>query len=511
MAGGRRHHARATFRAFCGVPPTGATQAASASIPRWYIRPLLAPPGSSSSKTFRPPRPRRGGVILAHLPIDHAAPDAIWNRLQGELRRAVADSTYRLWLDRLELRALHGDHVVIAAPREIHSWVGRRYARILQACAAAVIGPGATVGVVPLEAPGGSGSAAEPRRPSTTTEPFNPKYTFEQFVIGDTNRLAHAAALAVAELPGQAYNPLFIYGPPGLGKTHLLHAIANYLTAHEHSVSVRYTTVEGFTNHFVHALQSGTLERFKSLYRETDVLVIDDVQFLESKARTEEEFFHTFNALYETGAQLVLTSDRLPKDLRALEDRLRERFEAGLVCDIGSPDLPTRLTILHKRAAHDGIVFEDDAALRRIAERMTTNIRALEGALIRVVAYHSLTREPIDAALVDRVIDELYPEARRARRSVRDIQQATCDALGVTLDELRSPSRVPRLTFPRQIAMYLARELTDASLPAIGREFGGRNHATVLHAWRRTGERIVVDARTSEVVGQLARQLSGGQ
>ena len=234
-------------------------------------------------------------------------------------------------------------------------------------------------------------------------------------MIGDGNRLAHAAALAVAELPGQAYNPLFLYGPPGLGKTHLLHAIANYVNDYGDGMAVRYTTLEAFTGEFVGALKSSSIERFKRRYRDTDILLIDDVQFLEGKAKIEEEFFHTFNALYETGSQLVVTCDRMPRDMNALADRLRERFESGLVADLRPPDLATRMTILRKRVQHDGMQLDDPDAIVPIAERVTTNVRALQGALIRVVAFHSLTGRPIDRSLVTHVLDGLYPDgvARR--------------------------------------------------------------------------------------------------
>jgi chromosomal replication initiator protein len=323
--------------------------------------------------------------------------------------------------------------------------------------------------------------------------------------------MAHAAALAVAELPGAAYNPLFIYGPPGNGKTHLLHAIANYLQAFGGGLEVEYATAETFTNRFINALRGSGMESFKSRYRHNDVLLIDDIQFFEKKERIEEEFFHTFNALYETGSQLVLTSDRPPRDLQALEDRLRERFESGLVTDIAPPDLATRLTILRKRAQYDGLPSVDEGTLRVIAERITTNIRALEGALIRVVAFHSLTQRDLDAKLAAEVLAGLYPETRPARRTVQDIQQATCDAFGLSLDELLSNTRAARVAWPRQVAMYLARELTDATLPAIGREFGGRNHTTVLHAHRRTTERISSDPEAYEIVDHITRRLRGGE
>jgi chromosomal replication initiator protein len=272
-------------------------------------------------------------------------------------------------------------------------------------------------------------------------------------------------------------------------------------------VEVRYTTVEAFTNHFVNALQSGATERFKHAYRSTDVLLIDDVQFLQSKARTEEEFFHTFNALYECGSQLVLTSDRLPRDMDALEDRLRERFECGLVTDILPPDRSTRLTILRKRVAHDRVPIADDDALAVIADRIVDNVRVLEGALIRVVAYASLTARPITGDLAAEVLGGLYPDLVPARRTIREIQIATCEAFGIGLDDLLSPSRTARVAWPRQVAMYLSRELTDRTLPAIGDAFGGRDHSTVLHAVKRTGQRIAGDPDAYETVRSLTERL----
>jgi len=434
-----------------------------------------------------------------------------WSQIQAELRRVVTDSTYHLWLAPLAAQALDGDRLLIAAPDEIRTWVADRFSRVLQTCAATVLGPTSTVAIVaPGTTPEPSRAAVPRRRGHTPNDAFNPKYTFDQFVIGDGNRLAHAASLAVAELPGQAYNPLFLYGPPGLGKTHLLHAIANYVGEYGDGLTVRYTTLEAFTNHFVGALKSSSIEDFKRRYRDTDILLIDDVQFLERKAKIEEEFFHTFNALYETGSQLVVTCDRMPSDMGALAERLRERFESGLVCDIRPPDIATRLAILRKRVQHDGVELAEPEAILPLAERVTTNVRALQGALIRVVAFQSLTGRPIDRSLVTHVLDGLYPHSAPTTSTVEAIQRATSARLGVSPEALCSPDRTARVAWARQVAMYLARELTDETLPAIGRAFGGRNHTTVLHACRRATQRIAADAEAYEVVRDVTATLQHG-
>ena len=421
----------------------------------------------------------------------------------------MSESTWHIWLEKVAFRELAGTTLVLEAPDDVRSWVETRFTRLLTALAQTVIGPGARVEIVgPEERAEPQGPRPEAQRAQVAQE-LNPRLTFDQFVIGDCNRLAHAAALAVAEMPGLAYNPLFICGPPGLGKTHLLHSIANYVHEHGAGLTARYTTVEAFTDHFVSALQGGGMEDFKAAYRGVDVLLVDDVQFLQSKAKTEQEFFHTFNALHQAGAQLVLTSDRPPRDLQALEDRLRERFEAGLVCDVKSPERATRLTVLRKRVAQDDVGEVDPAALKLIADRVTTNLRALEGALIRVVAFGSLTGRPVTAELAGEVLDGLYPQLKPKSRSVKEIQEQTCAAFGVSMDDLLSSTRAQPVAFARQVAMYLSRELTDVSLPAIGRAFGNRNHTTVMHACKRTAERIATDKDAYETVRNLARELGG--
>ena len=284
--------------------------------------------------------------------------DHVWQQIQGALLESVGERTYGLWLAPLRCVSLDGDTLVLDGPPEVSAWASQRLAGPLASAAASVLGPAVAVSIAGHGAP----DAPAGRSPSAATESrLNPKYTFEQFVIGPSNRLAHAAALSVAEMPSQAYNPLFIYGPPGLGKTHLLHSVGNYVTAFGGGLSVRYATAEEFTNAFLNALGKRNLDEFKARFRGVDVLLIDDVQFLERKARSEEELFHTFNALYDAGSQLVITSDRLPGDLGDLEDRLRERFAAGLVTDIERPDLATRVAVLRKRAAHDGVDITDEA------------------------------------------------------------------------------------------------------------------------------------------------------
>ncbi|HEX3803972.1 MAG TPA: chromosomal replication initiator protein DnaA [Solirubrobacteraceae bacterium] len=424
--------------------------------------------------------------------------------IRAELREIVGHSAFDIWLSGLDVQSWDGRVVTLAAPEATAAWVAGRYGAALERCARRHLGPHVRV----VLGGGGPGGAPDPNPAPVSEALFNPRYRFEQFIIGEGNRLAHAAALAVAELPGQAYNPLFLYAPPGLGKTHLLHAIGNYVTAFGGGAVVRYTTAESFTNHFIAALGSRSLESFKHAYRNADVLLIDDIQFLASKAKTEEEFFHTFNALYENGRQLVLTCDRLPRALVSIEQRLRERFEAGLVADIKPPDFATRVAILRKRAALDHVNLSDPTVLHLIAERVTDNIRALEGALIRVVAFHSLTQRPIDVPLATEVLDAMYPGRRERPPSIADVQEAVAHHFGLTTAELTSASRVSRLAWPRQVAIHLARDLTGASLPSIGKAFGGRNHTTVMHACKRVSERMKNDQQAVDVIGQLSQLVS---
>ena len=430
-----------------------------------------------------------------------------WREIRAELRRAVGDSTFEIWLAPLEANWLDARVLLITAPPATQGWVAKRFGPLLQSSAQAIFGPEIQVTFATPETPRGQPSRLR-RWPGfehdRTGANLNPRYSFDQFIIGDGNHLAHAAALAVAELPGQAYNPFFLHAPPGLGKTHLLHAIGNYILAFGGEATVRYATLESFTNEFISALGSHSLERFKHAYRTPDVLLIDDVQFLASKAKTEEEFFHTFNALYARGRQLVITCDRLPRQLLGLEERLRERFEAGLVAAIQPPDFPTRVAILRKRAALDGVKLTDSAVLELIAERITDNVRLLEGMLIRLVAYHSLSGQPINVDLAESVLEDSPPTKGVTSASVAGIQSAVASHFGLTVAELISPSRTARIAWPRQLAIFLARELTNASLNEIGEAFGGRNHATVLYACRRVAERLVTDQQAKNDIEEIS-------
>ncbi|GAA3833400.1 chromosomal replication initiator protein DnaA [Nocardioides panacisoli] len=349
--------------------------------------------------------------------------------------------------------------------------------------------------------------------PTSSESRLNPKYTFETFVIGSSNRFPHAAAVAVAEAPGRSYNPLLVYGESGLGKTHLLHAIGHYVRSLYAGAKVRYVSSEEFTNEFINAIRDDRQERFKRRYRDVDVLLIDDIQFLEGKTQTQEEFFHTFNALHNANKQIVLTSDRPPKRLEALEERLRSRFEWGLITDVQPPDLETRIAILRKKAAMDRLTAPPDV-LEFIASKIQTNIRELEGALIRVTAFANLNRQEVDLTLAEIVLKDLIPEGGEPEITAPLIIAQTANYFGLTIEELTGPSRGRHLVMARQIAMYLCRELTGLSLPKIGAQFGNRDHTTVMYAERKInqllGERRAVFNQVSELTNRVKMQARQG-
>jgi chromosomal replication initiator protein len=441
---------------------------------------------------------------------------SVWDALQRALRSEVTEVTFHIWLQPLEPAALLGGTLYVKAPDHIRTWVQERFLPLI-AKAAKTLGTTTVRGIEVVseewEAPAvssdnHSGEGARnvarhaPARQASTG--LNPRYTFEQFVICDGNRLGHAAALAVAEMPAQAYNPLFIHGKPGMGKTHLLHAIGNYVLTYGDSLAVRYATVEEFTAAFVTAMRDKDNRAFRERFRGADLLLIDDVQFLAEKMKTEEEFFHTFNSLYEAGAQLVIASDRKPRDLGVFEARLLERFEHGLVAELEPPDFEARMAILRKRARVDSLAEVADETLAEVAHYVNASVRSLEGALVRVVAYASLRGEDATPSLARQVLERLYPRGEEDNAcTLEQIQEAAADVFGVSRAQLLARDRTPRVSFARQVAMYVARELTDETLPAIGRSFGGRNHTTVLHAHRRIAAELGSDQCTTDAVDAL--------
>ena len=368
--------------------------------------------------------------------------------------------------------------------------------------------PGNGPGHGSFHQPGGLAGAP---RPGQTR--LNPKYTFETFVIGSSNRFAHAAAVAVAEAPAKAYNPLFVYGDSGLGKTHLLHAIGHYAQSLYQGIRVRYVSSEEFTNDFINMIRDGKQDGFRRRYRDVDVLLVDDIQFLENKEGTQEEFFHTFNTLHNASKQIVISSDRAPKRLVTLEDRLRSRFEWGLLTDVQPPELETRIAILRKKAVQEGLNAPPEA-LEYIASRISTNIRELEGALIRVTAFASLNRQSVDLQLAEIVLKDLIPEAQGPEITASTIMGQTASYFGLSIDDLCGTSRSRVLVTARQIAMYLCRELTDLSLPKIGQQFGGRDHTTVMHADRKIrslmAERRSIYNQVTELTNRIKQQARSG-
>lgn len=336
---------------------------------------------------------------------------------------------------------------------------------------------------------------------------LNPKYTFDSFVIGNSNRFAHAASLAVAESPARAYNPLFIYGGVGLGKTHLMHAIGHYILQNNPKSKVVYVSSEKFTNELINSIRDDKNEDFRNKYRNVDVLLIDDVQFIAGKERTQEEFFHTFNALHEADKQIILSSDRPPKEIPTLEDRLRSRFEWGLIADIQPPDFETRIAILKKKADVENLNISNDVMVY-IATKIKSNIRELEGALIRIVAYSSLTNREISVDLASEALKDIISNKQTKQITIDLIQDVVCSYYNMRIDELKSQRRTRNVAYPRQIAMYLCRKLTDTSLPKIGEEFGGRDHTTVIHAYEKISESIKHDEALQEAINEITKRIN---
>ncbi|HET9460551.1 MAG TPA: chromosomal replication initiator protein DnaA [Gaiellaceae bacterium] len=447
--------------------------------------------------------------------------EILWESIASRLKEALTETTFETWFGHVGAVSLRDDKLVLEVPNDFtRDWIRSHFSDFVTGLARESLGRDVVVSLVlggsrtpPPTAP----SSGEPAVRSRDAEvPYrdapeadlNPKYTFDLFVIGSSNRFAHAAALAVAEAPAQAYNPLFIYGGTGLGKTHLLQAIGHYVRQHSRRLTMRYVTSETFMNDFIDSLRDKRIEGFKRRYRNYDVLLIDDIQFFEGKERIQEEFFHTFNSLYEGGAQIIISSDRPPREIATLEERLRSRFEWGLLTDIQAPDLETRIAILRKKVNTERIAVTDPEVLTFIASRVSSNIRELEGALTRVVAFSSLTDRPLTVDLAEHVLKDVYPQGEPAPEvTISRIQDAVSQRFGVTLEELVSPRRSQAVAYPRQVAMYLSRELTDSSLPKIGKEFGGRDHTTVIHAKDKITRLIREDRSVYNLVQELTARI----
>jgi chromosomal replication initiator protein len=434
--------------------------------------------------------------------------EGLWSEVSGRLRGALNETTYRTWFDRVQGLELSDDEFVLAVPNDFtRDWIEGHFIGLISAAVGDATGHERGIQLAVAETGSEQAEAPEAHRRETIGIGLNPKYTFDSFVIGSSNRFAHAAALAVAEAPAQAYNPLFIYGGTGLGKTHLLQAIAQYVSEHQSELSVRYVTSETFMNDFINALRDKRIEGFKQRYRAYDLLLIDDIQFFEHKERIQEEFFHTFNSIYEAGGQIVISSDRPPREISTLEERLRSRFEWGLITDIQPPDLETRIAILRKKVMADRIHIPDPKVLEFIAGRISSNIRELEGALTRVVAFSSLTGRPMTEDLAQDVLKDVFPQGEVQQVSIERIQELVSERFSLSLAELCGDKRSQNIVYPRQVAMYLSRELTDSSLPKIGKQFGGRDHTTVIHATSKIARLIREDRDVYNLVQELTARI----
>jgi chromosomal replication initiator protein len=413
---------------------------------------------------------------------------------------AVLDS----WVRPCRLLAVEGDHLRIGAPNRFsRDWLAQHHLEALQVAAQECVGGHPVVSIVVDDAPTPEPLASQPpTSPSTgRSEGLNPRYTFDSFVVGSSNQFAQAACQAVAELPSRAYNPLFIYGGVGLGKTHLLHAVGHQVLRLFPGMSVVYLSSERFTNELINAIRYDRTAEFRARYRNIDLLLIDDIQFISGKERTQEEFFHTFNDLYESRKQIIVSSDCSPKDIPEIEERLRSRFEWGLIADIQPPDFETRVAILKKKAALERVRLTDDVAYL-IASRIKSNIRELEGSLTRMIAFCALTGREMGVELAQEVLADLWGEEERII-TIEQVQRKVCDFFGVKLSDLKAKNRTKAVAFPRQVAMYLARQLTHASLAEIGRAFGGKDHTTVLHAVDKIQTLLQEDPKLRKTVDGL--------
>ena len=451
--------------------------------------------------------------------------EEVWKDTLEKIEDKLSTPSFETWFQPTEMLGIKNNTALIEVPNEFaKDWLETRYSKLIKESLLEATNNSYEIKFIIPEMEETIELEEKDEEEETEEEPkvkeetaankkieadLNSEYTFDTFVIGSSNQFAHAASLAVAEAPAKAYNPLFIYGDVGLGKTHLMHAIGNYVFNHKPELQIMYLTSEKFTNRLINAIKDDRTMEFRNEYRNIDILLIDDIQFLAGKERTQEEFFHTFNALHEANKQIIISSDRPPKEIPTLEERLRSRFEWGLITDIQKPDLETRIAILKKKATLEDIELPNDVIVY-IANQFQTNIRELEGALIRVVAYSSLSNEKITVEVAKKALQNMINESegKKPREiTVSLIQKIVAEHYEISIDKLNSKKRTQVIAFPRQIAMYLSRELTDLSLPQIGKRFGGRDHSTVIHAYDKIKNKIDSEEKFSQTIGTLINKI----
>lgn len=449
------------------------------------------------------------------MPTNSISPEILWQETLEKLKTELSKPSFETWFSSTHLFLIEGDTVVISVPNEFaRDWLESRYAPLIRSSIQSIIGYSVNLRfIVPSSegspsqdyAPPKPASFVMPEQPETSFKSLN-KYTFDTFVIGNSNRFAHAASLAVAESPAKSYNPLFIYGGVGLGKTHLMHAISHHILQRSPNTKVLYVSSEKFTNQLIDAIRDENSLEFRNQYRNVDILLIDDIQFLAGKERTQEEFFHTFNALHEASKQIIISSDRPPKEIPTLEDRLRSRFEWGLITDIQPPDLETRIAILRKKAMLENLQVPNEVMVY-IATKIQSNIRELEGALIRVMAFASLSSIPITTEVAIEALKDILPPGNSKPITMDLIQQVVADYFNLSLNDFKTKKRNQAVAFPRQIAMYLSRQLADIPLTKIGEEFGGRDHTTVMHANDKITQVLLNDPNLEKKINEIIQRI----
>ena len=443
--------------------------------------------------------------------------NSIWENVLENISENIPTVSFQTWFKDTKLIDLNSSSAVVKADNEFQKgWLSEKYLTLIETSIYSAIGENVSVKIVFEGEQLDETHAAEEKSAEKSDNvqmnipvkhALNEQHTFDTFVIGNGNRFSHAASLAVAEAPAKAYNTLFIYGGVGLGKTHLMHAIGNYVLEHRPNAKVVYLSSEKFTNEFINSIRDNKTEQFRNKYRNVDVLLIDDIQFLAGKESTQEEFFHTFNSLHENGKQIVISSDRTPKEIPTLEDRLRSRFEWGLMTDVTPPDLETRIAILRKKCEEENVEIPNEAMIY-IANHIHTNIRELEGALTRVAAYAKISNQPMTPEVVSEALKDLVVATKSKRMTIQDIQEAVSEYYGIHIDELASKKRTKSIAFPRHVAMYLSRELTDNSLPKIGEVFGGRDHTTVIHAHEKISKLVSEDELFRDELKEIEKKLN---